>query len=303
MIQTSFSYILSGKILGDRSSVNIEMLTNDLEPRVSDSITVYVENQTSGESVAVLLNGENDHRNAIISIHAGAGGTEAQDWAEMIKRMLLRYCEKQNWKTEMIDEHKGSEAGIKSCMFEVKGASAYGYLKSENGVHRLVRISPFDAEKMRHTSFAMAEVLPELDEDIDVELDEKDLRIDTFHAGGHGGQNVNKVETAIRITHVPTNTVVTCQNQRSQQQNKEAAMRVLRARLYKIEEEKRLKEKEDFRGEVASAEWGSQIRSYVLHPYQMVKDHRTNFETQDTESVLDGNLEEFVGEYLKSLKC
>lgn len=250
-------------------------------------------------AVSVLLSGEHDDKNAVLSIHAGAGGTEAQDWAAMIKRMLLRFVDNRGWKAEILDEQAGSEAGIKSCVIEVKGTQAYGYLKSEHGVHRLVRISPFDAEKMRHTSFAMVEVLPELDDEIEIEMDAKDLRIDTFHAGGKGGQNVNKVETAIRITHVPTNTLVTCQNQRSQGQNKETAMRILKSRLHQLEQQKKLDEKEELRGKAEKVEWGSQIRSYVLHPYQMVKDHRSNVETQDTQSVLDGELDEFVEGFLR----
>ena len=250
-------------------------------------------------AVSVLLSEDHDDKNAVLSIHAGAGGTEAQDWAEMIRRMLIRFCENRNWKTEILDEQAGSEAGIKSAVIEVKGAQAYGYLKSEHGVHRLVRISPFDAEKMRHTSFAMVEVLPELDDEVEIEMDAKDLRVDTFHAGGKGGQNVNKVETAIRITHLPTNTVVTCQNQRSQAQNKETAMRILKSRLHQLEEQKQLDEKEELRGKAEKVEWGSQIRSYVLHPYQMVKDHRSSVETQDTQAVLDGDLDEFVEGFLR----
>ena len=250
-------------------------------------------------SVTLLLNGPHDERNAILALHAGAGGTEAQDWVGMLYRMLMRFCERRGWKTTVIDEHVGAEAGYKSVMFEVQGASAYGYLKSENGVHRLVRISPFDAEKMRHTSFAMIEVLPELSEATDVVIDEKDLQIDTFRSGGKGGQNVNKVETAVRITHIPSGTVVSCQTQRSQLQNRESAMKILRAKLYAAEQEKKAKEKQEVRGEFHSAEWGNQIRSYVLHPYQMVKDHRTDYETQETASVLDGDLDAFVEAYLR----
>ena len=251
-------------------------------------------------SVTLLLNGPHDEHNAIIALHAGAGGTEAQDWVGMLYRMLMRFCERRGWKTTVIDEHVGAEAGYKSVMFEVQGASAYGYLKSENGVHRLVRISPFDAEKMRHTSFAMVEVLPELDDAAEVKIDEKDLQIDTFRSGGKGGQNVNKVETAVRITHTPSGIVVSCQTQRSQLQNRESAMKILRVKLYAREEEKRAKEKQEVRGEFQSAEWGNQIRSYVLHPYQMVKDHRTEYETQDTAGVLDGDLDAFVEAYLKA---
>jgi len=250
-------------------------------------------------SVTLLLNGSHDERNAIIAIHAGAGGTEAQDWVGMLYRMLMRYCERRGWKTTVADEHEGAEAGYKSVMFEVQGASAYGYVKSENGVHRLVRISPFDAEKMRHTSFAMVEVLPELDDAADIKIDEKDLQIDTFRSGGKGGQNVNKVETAVRITHAPSGIVVSCQTQRSQLQNRESAMKILRAKLYAAEQEKKAKEKAEVRGEFQSAEWGSQIRSYVLHPYQMVKDHRTDYETQDTAGVLDGDLDAFTEAYLR----
>jgi len=250
----------------------------------------------------LLFSGKYDKGNAIISIHAGAGGTEAQDWAGMLLRMILRFCENKEFKTKILDEHKGSEAGYKSVTLSVEGSYAYGYLKSESGVHRLVRISPFDAEKMRHTSFAMVEVLPEIPETEEVEIDPKDLRIDTFLSGGHGGQSVQTTYSAVRIVHIPTNTTVTCQNERSQLKNKETAMKVLRAKLFKKYEEERKKEVEDIRGERVSAEWGRQIRSYVLHPYKMVKDHRTDYETQDTDAVLDGDLDKFIEEYLKSLK-
>jgi peptide chain release factor 2 len=251
-----------------------------------------------------LMSEEHDTSDAIVAVHAGAGGTEAMDWAEMIMRMFLRYAESKGWKTKILDESKGEEAGIKSATFSVEGRYAYGHFKSEAGVHRLVRLSPFDADKLRHTSFALVEVLPDLGDMAEVEIDPKDLRIDTFLAGGHGGQGVQTTYSAVRITHLPTNTVVSCQNERSQTQNKETAMRILKARLHAIYLKERAEEKKKLRGEYRSAEWGNQARSYVLHPYRMVKDHRTKFEVKDqeTEKVLDGNLDPFIESYLKFLK-
>ncbi len=250
----------------------------------------------------MLLDGRHDKKNAIVAVHAGSGGTEAQDWAEMLLRMLLRYCEKKNWKTQIIDESKGNEAGIKSTVFRVGGRYAYGHLKSEHGTHRLVRISPFDAEKMRHTSFALVEVIPEIEKEEDIKIDQKDLRIDTFMSGGHGGQSVNTTYSAVRVVHVPTGITVQCQNERSQLQNKETALKILASKLQKLKEEEEKKEREELRGEYKSAEWGNQIRSYVLHPYKMVKDLRSRYETQDPEAVLDGYLDELVEAYLRFLK-
>lgn len=250
----------------------------------------------------VLFSDKYDKNNAIVSIHAGTGGVEAQDWAEMLMRMILRFCEKKKFKTNIVDQTRGTEAGVKSVTFNVLGKYAYGYLKSEAGVHRLVRISPFDAEKMRHTSFALVEVMPELEEVEEIKIDPKDLKIDTFLASGHGGQGVQKTESAVRITHLPTKTVVSCQNERSQTQNKETAMKILRAKLFKLFEFEKEKEKRKIRGEYLAAQWGNQIRSYVLQPYKMVKDHRTKFETSDPSAVLDGELDDFVQSYLKWLK-
>ena len=264
--------------------------------------TEDLEKEFASYEFFLLLNGPYDERNAIVALHAGTGGTEAQDWTEMLLRMFLRFAEKQGWKTRVIDESRGGEAGYKSVMFEVKGRYAYGYLKSEHGVHRLVRISPFDAEKMRHTSFALAEVMPELDESVELNIDPKDLRIDTFMSGGKGGQSVNTTYSAVRIVHIPTNTTVTCQNERSQMQNKETAMKVLKAKLLRLQEEQQAKERQELRGEYKSAEWGNQIRSYVLHPYHMVKDHRTEYETSDPDQVLDGDLLAFSEAYLKWIK-
>ncbi len=254
------------------------------------------------QEFAMLLNEKYDDRDAIIAIHAGAGGTEAQDWAEMLLRMYLRYAERKGWKTKMLDEHRGAEAGIKSATFSVEGRWAYGYLKCEAGVHRLVRLSPFNADHLRQTSFALVEALPELGEIEEVKIDAKDLRIDTYLSGGHGGQGVQTTYSAVRVTHLPTGIVVTCQNERSQTQNKETALRILRAKLHAIYLQERDAEKKKLRGEFTSAEWGNQIRSYVLHPYKMVKDHRTKFETSDAERILDGDLDAFVEAYLRSVK-
>ncbi len=250
----------------------------------------------------LLLNGPYDANGAVVAIHAGSGGTEAQDWAEMLTRMLMRFSEKMGWRTRVVDESRGQEAGYKSITFEIKGRYAYGYLKSEHGVHRLVRISPFDAEKMRHTSFALVEVLPELPEKEEVPVDPKDLRIDTFMSGGHGGQSVNTTYSAVRVVHIPTGISVSCQNERSQQQNKDTAMKILKAKLFRLELERKAKEREDLRGEYKSAEWGNQIRSYVLHPYHMVKDHRTEYESADPEGVLEGELQPLCEAYLKWIK-
>jgi len=245
-----------------------------------------------------MLGGENDPNNAIVSINAGAGGTEAQDWVEMLLRMYLRWGEKKGFNPEIIDILTGEEAGLKNVTFTVTGSYAYGYLKAESGIHRLVRISPFDAGARRHTSFASVFVYPEVPEDIKIEIDEKDLKIDTYRASGAGGQHVNKTDSAVRITHLPTGIVVQCQNERSQHKNKATALKLLRARLY----EKELKEKEERFKELQSTKkeiaWGSQIRSYVMHPYKMVKDHRTNKVIHDVDRVMDGDLDEFMKAYL-----
>jgi len=247
-----------------------------------------------------LLSGKYDADSAILAIHAGAGGTDSQDWAQMLERMYLRWAESRDFRTEILDRSEGEEAGLKSVTIAVDGDYAYGYLRSERGVHRLVRISPFDSARRRHTSFVLAEVYPQVETDTEIEILPKDLKIDTFLSAGAGGQNVQKNETAVRITHEPTGIVVTSQNERSQSQNKDNAMRVLRARLLDLEREKREEQMAEIKGEHVSAEWGSQIRSYVLHPYQMVKDHRTNHERGNTSAVLDGDLTEFMEAYLKS---
>jgi peptide chain release factor 2 len=259
-----------------------------------------LERQLDDLEFELTFSGPYDDRNAILAIHAGAGGTESQDWAEMLLRMFLRWCERRGFPTEVIDLMPGEEAGIKSATIEITGAHAYGYLKSERGVHRLVRLSPFDSENKRHTSFALVEVLPEAGDAAEVKINPDDLRVDVFRASGHGGQNVQKNSTAIRITHLPTGIVVTCQNERSQGRNRESAMRVLEARLIEIELQKHAEEQARLKGEHVSAGWSNQIRSYVLHPYKMVKDHRTGYETSNAAAVLEGDLDELIKAYLRS---
>ena len=248
----------------------------------------------------LLFSGPYDERDALLSIHAGAGGTESQDWAEMLMRMYLRWAEDKGFQTQVLDLSEGEEAGIKSVTIEVRGRYAFGYLRAERGVHRLVRLSPFDAAHRRHTSFALVEAIPDIGDDIEVQINPDDLRIDVFRAAGHGGQNVQKNSTAVRITHLPTGIVVSCQNERSQVQNREVAMRVLRARLYDLEQRKREEERARLKGEHVAAGWGNQIRSYVLHPYQLVKDLRTGYETGNTAAVLDGKIDGLIEAYLRA---
>jgi peptide chain release factor 2 len=247
-----------------------------------------------------LFTGDYDSRNAMLAFHAGAGGTESQDWANMLLRMYLRWAERHDYDAEVLDVSPGEEAGIKSAIVEIKGDYVYGYLKSEHGVHRLVRLSPFDADHARHTSFVLVEVLPEAEEAMDIKINPEDLRIDTFRSSGPGGQHMQKTSSAVRITHLPTGLVATCQSQRSQHQNKEAALKVLYSRLLELERKKKEEERAKIKGERIEAAWGNQIRSYVLHPYKMVKDHRTDYEVHDAEAVLDGELDGFITSYLRS---
>ena len=259
-----------------------------------------LEKEVAAREFQLTLNGPYDRRTAILAIYAGAGGVDSQDWAEMLLRLYLRWAERRGFKTEVLDVTQGEEAGIKSSIVEISGPYAFGYLRAEKGVHRLVRLSPFDGAHRRHTSFASVDVMPEVDSNVEVKIDPEDVRMDVFRATGAGGQNVNKTSCAVRLTHVPTGIVATCQNERSQVQNRETAMKILTARLLELEYRKLEAQKAELRGEHVDAEWGNQIRSYVLHPYTMVKDHRTNIETSDTAGVLDGEIDHFIEAYLKS---
>jgi peptide chain release factor 2 len=290
----------------DESEILLDLAVEESDKKTLnevDQLLVSQERDINAFSLDLMLDGEDDPNNAILSLNAGAGGTEAQDWAEMLFRMYSRWCERKGYKLDIIDFQPGEEAGIKSVTFTASGPYAFGYLKSEIGIHRLVRISPFNASGKRHTSFASVFVFPELDNEIVVDVDEKDLRIDTYRARGAGGQHVNKTSSAVRITHLPTGIVVQCQQEKSQHRNKEMAMKVLKARLYQQQKEKqeeKMREIHESKDEIA---WGNQIRSYVLHPYQLVKDHRTNIEIGNVNSVLDGDIDEFIeGVLLKKKK-
>ena len=272
-----------------------ESLRTELESEIS-----AIEAELEKRSFTAMLSGKFDHDSAILAIHAGAGGTDSQDWAAMLERMYLRWAEARGYETEILDITEGEEAGIKSVTIAVNGEYAFGYLRSEKGVHRLVRLSPFDAAHRRHTSFALVEILPQVAMDeAEIEIDPSDLKVDVYRSSGAGGQNVQKNATAVRISHIPTGIVVTCQNERSQTQNREFAMRILRARLLELKQAEKEEERAILRGEYTKAEWGNQIRSYVLHPYQMVKDHRTEHESGNTQAILDGNLDEFMEAYLR----
>ncbi len=272
---------------------NDESLTGEIDSELS-----AIEKAYSDYELKSMLSGKDDDKNCLLTIHSGAGGTEAQDWAQMLMRMYLRWGEQNGFKMTLVDWLDGDGAGIKSATIEVEGDFAYGYMKAENGVHRLVRISPFDSNKRRHTSFASVFVIPEVDDTIEIDINPADLRIDTYRSGGKGGQNVNKVETAVRVTHIPSGVVAACQSERSQIQNKTNAMKMLKAKLYQIEVEKQQSEQNEVEKSKMRIEWGSQIRSYVFHPYNMVKDHRTNWETSDVQGVMDGELNNFIKEFL-----
>src|SRR5699024_2407826 len=270
-------------------------LAAELESELRD-----LQSKVKAFEIEMLLNEPYDKNNAILELHPGAGGTESQDWASMLLRMYQRWAESKNYKVETLDFLAGDEAGVKSVTLLIKGHNAYGYLKAEKGVHRLVRISPFDSSGRRHTSFVSCDVLPEISDDVDVEVRSEDIQMDTYRASGAGGQHVNKTDSAVRLTHIPTNIVVTCQNERSQIKNRETAMKMLKAKLYQLEIEKQQAELDSIRGEQKEIGWGSQIRSYVFHPYSMVKDHRTNVDVGNTQAVMDGDIDIFIDAYLRS---
>ena len=279
-----------------------EMYKEDPEEEIHDELVERVhsvEKELEKYELSMLLSGPHDKCSAILEIHPGAGGTESQDWGSMLLRMYTRWAEQHGYRIETVDYQDGEEAGIKSVTLSIEGLNAYGYLKSEKGVHRLVRISPFDAAARRHTSFAAVDVMPEIDDTVEINIDMKDVQVDTYRASGAGGQHINKTDSAVRMTHKPTGIVVQCQTQRSQMQNREQALRLLRAKLFELELEKQAEIKEQIGGTYQAIEWGSQIRSYVFHPYNLVKDHRTNVETGNVQAVMDGNLDQFIEGFLK----
>lgn len=275
--------------------VAIELSDEDQEmAQHVEEIVQELEGAVKKLELEIILNGKYDPNNAYLSVHPGAGGTESQDWAQMLLRMYMRWAERKGFDVEIVEFQPGEEAGIKDATILIKGEYAYGYLKHESGVHRLVRISPFDAARRRHTSFASVNVIPEIDDDVDIEIRPEDLKIETFRAYGHGGQYVNKTESAVRITHLPTGIVVSCQNERSQHQNKQTALKILKAKLYQLEMEKKRREIQEIQGELKDISWGNQIRSYIFHPYTMVKDHRTGVETANVDAVMDGDIDMFI---------
>jgi len=297
--------VTTWQALAKQADDALEMVTMSADEK-DESLLAELQQEAEALAAAVeklefqlALSGPHDKASALLSIHAGAGGTESQDWVEMLMRMYLRWAEQSGYKTFLIDQTEGEEAGLKSVTLEISGEYVYGYLKAERGVHRLVRLSPFDAAKRRHTSFALVEAVPNIETDIEIEIKPEDIETDVYKSGGAGGQHVQKNSTAIRLRHLPTGLVVTCQNERSQLQNREMAMRILRGRLYDLELQKQESEQARLKGEHVEAGWGNQIRSYVLHPYKMVKDHRTSFEVGNAEGVLDGNLNGFINAYLR----
>jgi len=289
-LETNLSDISEWLLISEEHSEEWDILVDDIKS-LDEKLDIF--------STEILLSGPYDNNNAILEIHAGAGGTEAQDWADMLFRMYSRYINRNDFSLEIVDLQQGDEAGIKSVTMLVKGSFAYGYLKAERGVHRLVRISPFDSNKRRHTSFASVEVMPEIEGELDIEIKDEDIRVDVYRASGAGGQHVNTTDSAVRITHLPTNIVVSCQSGRSQIKNRETAFNLLKTKLMQEEIRKQEELLKDIQGELKDIAWGSQIRSYVFHPYQMVKDHRTNYEVSQISDVMDGNINDFIREYLK----